>query len=303
MASKQSEAIRDMYRAWTEAGRHPERPRESRDTDDRWGDVTAEPRGIDYVEVDAGGIPSMWLIPKGCAEDRVLLCFHGGGFVGGSLYTHRKLFGHLAKAVSARALIAHYRLAPEHVHPAPVEDATAAHEWLLRQRVQPAHMALVGDSAGGCLCVTAMLRARERGRPLPAAAMLISPWVDMEVCGDSYDYNNDKEPFFYREVVRGLVGMFLGPGGNPRDPLANPLYADLAGLPPLYIQAGADETLVDDARRLDARARNAGVSTRLDIFPEQLHTFQMAAGRAPEADDAIRRLAAWVRPRLGLAER
>jgi epsilon-lactone hydrolase len=113
--------------------------------------------------------------------------------------------------------------------------------------------------------------------------------------------NQETDAYFYREVVQQLVAMFLGADGSPTDPLANPLYADLAGLPPMFIQVGGDETLLDDSRRLEKHARDAGIEVRLDVFPQQQHTFQMAAGRAPEADDAIRRFADWVRPRLGLA--
>jgi len=143
-------------------------------------------------------------------------------------------------------------------------------------------------------------RPHQQGLPLPAAAMPFSPWVDMEVNGESYQTNRDKDAFYYQEVVQWLVDMFLGEDGDRRDPLANPLYADLTGLPPMYIQVGGDETLLDDSRRLAEHARTAGVEVSLDIFPEQQHTFQMAAGRAPEADDAIRRMAAWVRPKLGM---
>jgi acetyl esterase/lipase len=242
----------------------------------------------------------MWAVPKGANEQRALLAFHGGGFVGGSMYTHRKLFGHLAKAIGVRALIPEYRLLP-HTHPTQVDDATAAYQWLLERGIHADRIAVTGDSSGGGLAVTAMLRARERGVPLAAALLPISPWVDMEVIGASMEYNRDKDPFFLKEVVRGLADAFLGQTGDPRDPLANPLYADLAGFPPMYIQAGSDETLVDDARRLAEHARKAGVEVRLDIFAEQQHTFQMAVGYAPEADAAIRGFAAWVRPHLGLS--
>jgi acetyl esterase/lipase len=143
------------------------------------------------------------------------------------------------------------------------------------------------------------LRAKEQGLPLPAAAMLISPWTDLEGNGESYEANRDKDPFFQRQIVRGLGRNFLGGAADAFDPLASPLVADLSGLGPIYIQAGGDETLLDDARQLDEHARKAGVDARLDVFPGMLHTFQMAAGRAPEADDAIRRMADWVRPRLG----
>lgn len=163
-------------------------------------------------------------------------------------------------------------------------------------------MAFGGDSSGGGLAITAQLRAREHGLPLPAAALLVSPWVDMEVRTDSFNSNWAKDGFFYRELVLALARGFLGPDGDPRDPLANPLYAALDGLAPAYIQVGGDETLLDEGRELADRLRAAGVETRFEVFDEQQHTFQMAAGKAPEADDAIRKLAAWARPRLGLTE-
>src|SRR5215467_3305196 len=127
--------------------------------------------------------------------------------------------------------------------------------------------------------------------------MPFSPWVDMEVAGESYQTNQDTDAFYHQQVARWLVDTFLGEDGDRRDPLANPPCAGLAGLPPMYIQAGGDETQLDDSRRLAEHARTAGVGVRLDIFPGQQHTFQMAARRAPEADDAIRRMAAWVRPK------
>jgi acetyl esterase/lipase len=242
----------------------------------------------------------MWVVPKDSVQDRVLLCMHGGGFISGSIYTHRKMFGHLAKATGARALIFGYHLAPEHTHPSQVDEATDVYQWLLDQGISADHIAFTGDSVGGGLSITTQLRARERGLPLPAGAMLISPAVDMEAVGESYATNRDRDPFFFQETVRQIVATFLGEHGDPRDPLVNPLYADLSGLGPIHIQVGGDETLLDDAHLLDEHARKAGVEVRLDVFPEMLHTFQMAAGRAPESDEAIHRLAAWVRPILGL---
>jgi epsilon-lactone hydrolase len=295
--SKQSEAVR---RRWEAARRAMLEPDAERPDDESWGDLTAEPREVDYLETEAGGRPAMWAVPKRASTDRVLLCLHGGGFVSGSIYTHRKMFGHLAKACGSRALLVSYRLLPEGVYPRPVDDVAAAYRWLLDQGIAAGHIAFAGDSVGGWLAVTVQLRAREAGLPRPAAAMLISPATDLEATGESYETNRDKDPFFKREVVRELMRGFLGQDGDPRDPLASPLHASLSGLSPLYIQVGGDEALLDDARRLDEHARKDGAQTRLDIFPGMLHTFQMAAGRAPEADDAISRMAEWVRPRLGL---
>lgn len=303
MASKGAEALKAFYRGWADAfAANPQMPLdEMRQMFEHWGDVTGEPGGVDYLETEAGGVPALWATPKDGADDRAVLCLHGGGYVTASMYTHRKMYGHLAKAIGCRALIPHYRRAPEHVHPAPVDDAANAYRWLLDQDLAPAHIALTGDSAGGALAVTTLLRARERGLPMPAATMPLSPWVDMEIAGESLAANRDRDVLVQREVVEVMAQTFLGEGGDRRDPLANPLCADLKGLPPMYIQVGGDETLLDDARRLAARARAAGVDVRLDEFPEMQHVFHFAAGYAPEADDAIRKLALWVRPKLGLA--
>jgi epsilon-lactone hydrolase len=305
MASKQADELKSLYRGWSVALSGGMPLDEWRDMVERWEVVTAEPGGVDYLEIDAGGVPAMWAVPKGCAADRVLLCLHGGGFVVGSMYTHRKLFGHIAKAAGARALIPDFRRPPEHVHPAPLEDTVAAYSWLLEQGIDASHVAFTGDSAGGGLAITALLRAREQGLPLPAAAMPFSPWVDMEYTGESLVSNQGKDALFAgKEAIQALAGIFLGEGGSPQDPLANPLYAGLAGLPPVYIQVSGDELLLDDSRRLAEHARKADVEVRLDIFGGQQlqHTFQFSAGRAPEADEAIRRLAEWVRPKLGLAD-
>lgn len=295
--SKQSEAVR---RHWETAWLSMTQPGFEGPDDESWGNLTAEPREVDYLETEAGGRPAMWAVPKGAAADRVLLCIHGGGFLSGSLYTHRKLFGHLAKAAGARALLVSYRLLPAGVFPVPADDVTNAYRWLLDQGISPGHVAFAGDSVGGWLSIIVQLRAREQRLPLPAAALLLSPSIDMETAGESYETNRETDPFFKPDVVRGIIRGFLGEGTSLVDPRVNPLYADLGGLSPLYIQAGGDETLADDARLLDEHARKCGVETRLRIYPGMLHTFQMAAGRAPEAGDAIGSLAEWVRPRLGL---
>jgi acetyl esterase/lipase len=296
MPSKQSEAVR---RRWEASRLAMTQPGTEGPDDESWGDLTAEPRAVDYLETEAGGVPAMWVVPKDCRPDRVLLCLHGGGFVGGSIYTHRKLFGHLAKAAGARALVPGYRLLPAGGgYPVPVDEAEAVYRSLLGQGVAAEHIGFAGDSVGGWLAVTVQLRVRERGLPGPAAALLMSPFADLEASGESYQAGRD--PLFTREFCRTLAHGFLGESISLSDPRVNLLYADLGSVSPLYIQAGGDEALFDDARGLEEHARKEGVDVRLDVFPGMLHTFQMAAGRAPEADDAIRRMAEWVRPRLGL---
>jgi epsilon-lactone hydrolase len=302
MSDTRPDPVKDLYQRWSEtfAKRGGELPLDEwREIIEEWGQATAEPGGVDYVEVDAGGVPAMWVAPKGAAEDRAVLGLHGGGFVTGSIYTHRKLFGHLAKAVAARALVPDYRRAPEHTHPAALEDTLAAYRWLLDQGIEASHIVFTGDSAGGGLVVTTMLLAREQGLPLPAGGMALSPWFDHMHTGGSWDDNDSKDVLLSREFSQRLTDMLLGDSGDPQDPLVSPLYADLAGLPPLYIQASRDEGIVDDGRSFAERARQAGVDVRRDLFPGQ-QTFQIGAGRSPQADDAIRRLAEWARPKLGL---
>jgi acetyl esterase/lipase len=303
MPSKQIEAVAALYRSWGAAwAANPQMPLDEwRNMVEGWSVLTSEPGAVDYIETQAAAVSAMWAIPKGCADDRVIVGLHGGGFVTGSMYTHRKLFAHIAKAAGARALIVNFRRTPEHPYPAAVFDALAAYRWLLDQGIKPNHIAFAADSAGGGLTVSALLHARERGLPVPAAAMLMSPWLDVELTGESWTTNASKETLFKsKESVHRLTNMYLGADGDRRDPLVNPFDADLAGFAPVYLQVGGDEVLLDDSRRFAAYAEACGVEARLDVFPEMQHTFQMCAGLAPEANDAIARFAAWVRPKLGL---
>jgi acetyl esterase/lipase len=302
MASKQMEDLTILYGSWVAASaKNPNMTlAELRDQVETWPVVAAEPGGVDYGETDAGGVPAMWIVPKGCAKDRVILCLHGGGFVGGSMYSHRKAYAHLAKAIGCRALVPNYRLTPEHPHPAQLEDALAAYRFLLSEGVPPSHIAVGGDSAGGGLAISLLLAARDRGLALPAACLPLSPWTDMDLTGETYGSNHGKDALFSKEMIGGLVFMRLGPSGNRRDPLVSPIYGDLRRLPPMYIQVGGDELLVDDSRSLAKAAVKAGVEVHLEIVPGMQHNFLFTAGRAPEADEGIRRWADWARPKLGL---
>jgi monoterpene epsilon-lactone hydrolase len=302
MASKQSEQLIILYKGFLAAiGANPEMPLdEMRSVFGHLGDVTAEPGGVDYIETVVGNVPAMWAVPKGCAEDRVLLCSHGGGYLVGSMYTHRKVYAHLAKAIGCRALIVHYGLAPESIHPGPVNDMAKAYRRLLDQGIAPNRIALTGDSAGGGLAVTTLLRLREQGLPLPAATMPLSPWLDMDGAGGTFETNKERDVLVARDMLQTMAATFLGENGDKKDPLVNPLHGDLRGLPPVYIQVGGYETLLDDSRDLAEAIRRADGEVKLDVFPEMQHVFHFLAGVAPEADEAIGKLAAWARPKLGL---
>ncbi|MEQ8233832.1 MAG: alpha/beta hydrolase [Gammaproteobacteria bacterium] len=301
MASPQAEAINELYRGWvaTMAAKPDMSLDELRDMFEHWGDLTAEPEGVDYLEVDAGGVPAMWAVPKHCAQDRVALCTHGGGYICGSMYSHRKMYGHIAKAIGCRALILHYRRAPEHPHPAQVEDTLVAYEWLLGQGIEAGHICTTGDSAGGALSTSVLLAIRERGLPMPAAAMPISPWYDPENRGESIAANAATDTLVTQAILDNMAATFLG-GASPRDPLANLLAADLSGLPPIYVQVGGYEAMLDNSTRFEPLARAAGVDVKVEVVPEMQHVFHFMAGRAPEADDGVQRMAAWVKPKLGL---
>jgi epsilon-lactone hydrolase len=258
------------------------------------------PDGVVGTPVDAGGVPAEWIDPPGAVTDRVVLYLHGGGYVAGSIDSHRNLTGHLAEELGCRVLALAYRLAPEHPHPAPVTDAVAGYRWLLDQGVAPEHIAVAGDSAGGGLTVALLLMARDQGLPMPAAAVPISPLVDLEATGESMSTRAGADPMIDREQLLEIVQLFVG-DGDRRDPYAAPLHGDLTGLPPLLIQVGDAEVLLDDAVRLAAAAEAAGVDTTLEVWPEMVHVFQASAGYVPEADQAIARIAEFCRPRLGVA--
>lgn len=264
-----------------------------------WSVLTAEPGGVDYVETSLGDKTALWVQPKLAAKDRVMLYLHGGGYIGGSIWTHRKMVGHLAKAIGCHALLATYDYSFQSKFPRQIEQAVSAFEWLAEQGTAPKHTIGAGDSAGAGLIVAAAMKLRDAGRPLPAAILSISGFHDLSASGRSYQANREKDAFFQKEAVEMLASQLLG-GADARHPLASPIFADLRGMPPIFLQAGEDEALLDDSQVLADRAKAAGVEVRLEVFPGMLHSFQMMAGRAPEADDAIERFAQWVRPRLGL---
>jgi acetyl esterase/lipase len=301
MASKESRRV-DRYWETVRSSAGVSQP-DDLVTNAQWDVLTGEPGGIDYLEIQAGGVPALWAVPHGTAQDGpALLCFHGGGYIGGSMFTHRKMYAHLAKAIGARALIIDYTLLPQGgVFPHPVVEGVTAYRWLLDQSIPAGRIAFAADSAGGHLAMIVQLRARGEGLPLPAVTMLISPWIDLAATGESLDYNAGKDAIFNKQWIIDMGAGFLN-GHDPRAPEAAPLHADLSGFGPVYIQVGDAELLLDDSRMLAKHAKQAGVDVQLDEFPDQQHSFQMAAGLAPEADDAISRFATWARPKLGIAE-
>jgi len=241
---------------------------------------------VQCERVNAGGVDAEWVCAPGAANDRFVLYLHGGGYVIGSVKTHRDLMARLSRAAKARVLGLNYRLAPEHPFPAAVDDAVAGYKWLLAQGAKPGRIAIAGDSAGGGLAAATLVAIRDAKLPTPAAGVLLSPWVDLEGIGESMTTRAKVDPVVQKEGLAGMAQAYLQ-GQNARTPLAAPLYADLKGLPPLLIQVGDAETLLDDSKRLDGRAKAAGVSTKLEVWPEMIHVWQLFASFLPEGQQAI----------------
>jgi acetyl esterase/lipase len=244
--------------------------------------------------VSAGGVPAEWIAGPGAADDRVILYVHGGGYVMGSIATHREMIARLSKASGARGLALDYRLAPEHPFPAAVEDATVAYRWLLGQNIKPSNIVVAGDSAGGGLTVATLLSIRDAKLPLPAAGVCISPWVDMEGTGESMTTRAKADPVVQKDGLLGMAQLYLG-GKDPKSPLAAPLHADLKGLPPLLIQVGDAETLLDDSTRIADKAKKAGVKVDLEVWPEMPHVWHLFAPFLPEGQQAIEKIGKYVR--------
>jgi epsilon-lactone hydrolase len=232
------------------------------------------------------GMRAAWFAPAEAPARPAVLYLHGGAYQIGSIASHGRLAAGLAIAAGARVLLPEYRLAPEHPHPAAVEDAVAAWRWLLDQGGDPGRLAIAGDSAGGGLAIATMVAARDEGLPLPAVAAVLSPWVDLEGRGESLQTRAELDPVLDASGLAREGAVYLG-GLDPQTPLAAPIYADLHGLPPLLIHAGDHEILRDDAIRLAERARADGVEITLEVWPEMIHVWHYFAGLVPESTRAL----------------
>jgi len=260
--------------------------------------VFPTPPDIAIEVVTAPARPAEWLRPPGARTDAAVLYLHGGGYVIGSPRSHRHLAAAIARAAGTAALIVDYRLAPEHPFPAGLDDAVAGYQWLLGQGLAPGRVVVAGDSAGGGLTVATLLALRDRGLPQPAAGVCISPWVDLTCSGATYATKAAVDPIVTRESVAMMAQAYAG-GGDPKAPLLSPLYADLRGLPPLLVQVGSDEVLLDDALGLGERARAAGVDVTVEEWPAMIHVWHWFLPMLAEAERAVGVIGNFVRTRLG----
>lgn len=242
----------------------------------------------------ANGVHVRWISAQGADESRTLIYLHGGGYKMGSLISHHDLMVRLSWAADCRVLGVDYRLLPEYRFPEPLVDVLAVYDWLLKQSYKPAQIALAGDSAGGGLAAAALLALRDKGLPLPSGAVLLSAWTDLSASGDSYQSRAAADPIHQRPMILALAKQYLGDDGDPRAPLASPLFGDLTGLPPLLLQVGDRETGLDDSTQFAAKARAAGVAVELQVWPRMIHVFQQFAEELPEAREAIERIGAFL---------
>jgi acetyl esterase/lipase len=244
------------------------------------------------------GIHAEWSRPPNARQGAAILYFHGGGYVIGSPASHRHLVAALSQAAGVNAIAVDYRLSPEHPFPAAIEDATRAYQWLLRSGLAPDRVVIAGDSCGGGLTVAALLSLRERGLPMPAAGVCVSAWFDLTITAESFTTKAAVEPIITRESVTRWAEAYLQ-GQDARVPLASPIFADLSGLPPLLIQVGTDEALLDDSTGLAARAKEAGVDVTLEVWEEMIHVWHFFHPMLREGREAIARIGEFIRERIG----
>lgn len=273
---------------------------------DSFDELFSEAAGAAVEEFEIGPMRAAWIDAPAGRTDRVVLHCHGGGYQVGSIRSHLGIASRLAAAARARVLAFDYRLAPEHRFPSAAEDAFAAYRWLLDRHGAPASVA--GDSAGGALALAAAIQARDAGLPPPDCIVLMSPWLDLTMRGDSYDSLADLDVFSKPDQLRAMARTYLGRGASPAHPLASPVEADLARLPPVLVHAGDRDITLDDSILFAARARAAGCSVELTVFEGMCHHFQVFEELA-EAAASVTRIGSFVErwaatgPRTGAAER
>jgi acetyl esterase/lipase len=282
-------------RALLAANPMPEELAAARREADARGGRMPHPPGLTLEPVDAGGVPGElgWL--PAASREHAILYLHGGGYRTGSLASHRSLVAEIGSAAGATTLALAYRLAPEHPFPAAVHDAVAGYRWLLARGLAPSRVGVAGDSAGGGLALALLVALRDAGLPLPAGAFCISPWVDLTLGGASIETKAGEDPLVDRASLVSMARDYLD-GADPQSPLASPLHAHLAGLPPLLIQVGGAETLLDDdSVRLAGAAGAAGVKVTLEVWPEMLHVWHAFHPMLAEARAAVAGAGAFLR--------
>jgi acetyl esterase/lipase len=260
------------------------------------------PSDVQVETVDAGGVPAEWTSTPAAEDGRVLIFLHGGGYISGSLNSHRHMVAQAGREAGARTLALDYRHAPEHPFPAALDDAVAAYRFVLDTGTEPGRIALCGESAGGGLAIATTLSLKAAGLPLPACLWCSSPWVDLALTGATLDTKAEVDPLIQRPYLAELASAYLH-GTDPKAPLVSPLYADLAGLPPMLIEVGSAETLLDDAVRLADVAGAADVDVTLRIWPHMIHAWHLFFPELREGRQSLAEVGTFIRAHTNRAVR
>lgn len=258
------------------------------------------PEGTQVEQVDANGVPAEWVSAPNADTERVLLYLHGGAYALGSFKSHRDLVARLSAASGIRGFLIDYRLAPEHVFPAAIDDALTAYQWLLAHGTKPEHIVVGGDSAGGGLTLALLQTLREKNVPQPAGAVLFSPWTDLVGTVKSRTTREAADPWISGQAISFVSGMYAGTE-DVHNPLISPIYADLHGFPPLFIHVGNDEVLLDDSLHVAEHAKAADVPVELTVWEGMWHVFPAFAPVLPEGQQAIEQMGTFIRKQTKLS--
>jgi acetyl esterase/lipase len=289
MGAEEIDSVRHLLTSLPRPHGFPER----RERIDTVASIDGVAPDIAFERVDLGPSEGEWSLAPGSDASKVLLFFHGGGYCSGSIRSHRGMVSEAGRAAKVRTLAVGYRLAPENPFPAALDDAVAAFEFLWGQGIAAKRIVISGDSAGGGISLATMIRLRDAGKPLPGAAWLVSPWVDLERTGATIESKAAIDPLIHREYLEELAAAYLS-GASPRDPLASPLHADLSGLPPVLIQVGSAETLLDDSVRIAGRLGAADVAVTLEVWPHMIHAWHLWSARLTGGRAALASAAAFI---------
>ncbi|SFK11924.1 alpha/beta hydrolase [Methylocapsa palsarum] len=286
------EDIRELFRLRPRPPDFPERRKRL----DAMGAIPLAP-DIKLETETVGSLRVEWSLAEGADPSKALLYLHGGGYCSGSIASHRYMVAEAGRAAGVRTLAVNYRVAPEHPFPAALEDARAAYDFLIRRGFTPDRIAVGGDSAGGGLTLALLTLLRDAGSPMPACGWLVSPWVDLQMTGGTIASKADVDPMIQKDYLDELTAAYVG-GADAANPLISPLHADLRGLPPLLVQVGSDETLLDDAVRIAGRAGAAEVAVTLEIWPRMIHVWHLWASVLADARLALASAGAFVRAKV-----
>jgi len=255
-------------------------------------------KDVKIDNVDVNGVSAVWISTPEAVEENVVLYFHGGGYVFGSINTHKEFMSRISRVSNSRVLLIDYRRAPENPFPAALEDAITAYKWLIdSEGIKPENLIIGGESAGGGLTLATLLKLRDTGIPLPAAALVLSPWADLDMTGETIRTKARVDPLANPSDLFFLASLYVGED-DPKNPYISPLYGDLKGLSPMIIQVGSAEILLSDAERIAERAKAADVDVILDIWEDMIHMFQMFALWSPEGQKATEKLGKFIQKHL-----